>query len=510
MLKIFLVEDEYVVREGIKRINWQAHGYEFAGEAPDGELALPLIDKTRPDIVITDIKMPFMDGLELSRQLRRDYPETEIIILSGYAEFSYAREAVNLGVSRFLTKPISPVELMEQIDQIRDQIEEKQREEDLKKARKDFFLRLVTGSGSVSEILEQASELEIELKAAAYQIILAGLESRTKSKDEYSASLERAQAELETWIETEKIIAFDREEEGHAILVMADSKEALRDRVNQIAEGFTGIAGKYKSLKYYLGVGLAAGRVGEIARSFDTARAAYAHRFFDRNSGMVWAEDRPRGPAGEDTDLVHVNPNTFERARLQDFLKTGEESEIPYFVDETFDHLEGESGKSLMFRQYITIETGIPAPDAAVSSTTRAMRDYCSLLVTEAVRARNSVSGNRHRDVVDLVISHIESNYADEDLSLQTLADLVHFSPSHLSVIFSQQTGETLSKYLINYRIGKAKEALCCTSKKSSQIAEETGYRDPHYFSYMFKKVTGMTPTQYRESRTGDELRQRG
>ncbi|MBR4764899.1 MAG: response regulator [Lachnospiraceae bacterium] len=73
MLKIFLVEDEYVVREGIKRIDWQAHGYEFAGEAPDGELALPLIDKTRPDIVITDIKMPFMDGLELSRQLRRDY-----------------------------------------------------------------------------------------------------------------------------------------------------------------------------------------------------------------------------------------------------------------------------------------------------------------------------------------------------------------------------------------------------------------------------------------------------
>jgi YesN/AraC family two-component response regulator len=124
LLKIFLVEDEYVVREGIKRINWQAHGYEFAGEAPDGELALPLIDKTRPDIVITDIKMPFMDGLELSRQLRRDYPETEIIILSGYAEFSYAREAVNLGVSRFLTKPISPAELIEQIDQIRDQIAE--------------------------------------------------------------------------------------------------------------------------------------------------------------------------------------------------------------------------------------------------------------------------------------------------------------------------------------------------------------------------------------------------
>ena len=97
MLKVFLVEDEFVIREGIKNnIDWKAHGYEFCGEAGDGELAYPMIQKLRPDIVITDIRMPFMDGLELSRLIRKELPDTEIIILSGYQEFEYAKEAIKL------------------------------------------------------------------------------------------------------------------------------------------------------------------------------------------------------------------------------------------------------------------------------------------------------------------------------------------------------------------------------------------------------------------------------
>ena len=99
MLKVFLAEDEFIIREGIKNnIDWQAHGYEFCGEASDGELAFPLIQKTRPDILITDIKMPFVDGLALSRLVKKELPETEIIILSGYEEFDYAKEAIQIGV----------------------------------------------------------------------------------------------------------------------------------------------------------------------------------------------------------------------------------------------------------------------------------------------------------------------------------------------------------------------------------------------------------------------------
>ena len=107
-MKVFLVEDEYIVREGIKNnIDWEKNGYDFCGEASDGELAFPMISEKRPDIVITDIRMPFMDGIELSRMIKEEYPEIKIIILSGHEEFEYAKAAIQIGVEEYLLKPIN-------------------------------------------------------------------------------------------------------------------------------------------------------------------------------------------------------------------------------------------------------------------------------------------------------------------------------------------------------------------------------------------------------------------
>ncbi|HEU4325588.1 MAG TPA: response regulator [Roseiflexaceae bacterium] len=123
--KIFIVEDEIVTREGLRDcIDWQAAGYEFCGEAPDGELALPLIHERRPDIVITDIKMPFMDGLQLSRHIRESLPDTKIIILSGHDEFRYAQEAIKVGVTEYLLKPISEQELLGALHSVADRIDQ--------------------------------------------------------------------------------------------------------------------------------------------------------------------------------------------------------------------------------------------------------------------------------------------------------------------------------------------------------------------------------------------------
>ena len=119
MIKIFLVEDEFVVREGIKKtIDWEAHGYEFCGEAGDGELAYPMIQKLKPDIVITDIKMPFMDGLALSKLIKKEMPWIEIMILSGFEEFEYAKEGIKLGIAQYLTKPINGTDLLREIDAV--------------------------------------------------------------------------------------------------------------------------------------------------------------------------------------------------------------------------------------------------------------------------------------------------------------------------------------------------------------------------------------------------------
>lgn len=123
MLKVFLVEDEIIMREGIKRkINWEQEGFEFVGDASDGELAYPLILQSKPDILLTDIKMPFMDGLELSRLVKKELPDTKIVILSGYDEFEYAKEAINIGITEYLLKPITSQQLLEALKKVEEMI----------------------------------------------------------------------------------------------------------------------------------------------------------------------------------------------------------------------------------------------------------------------------------------------------------------------------------------------------------------------------------------------------
>ena len=125
MVKVFLVEDEAIIRRGIRdNIDWASHGFEFAGEAGDGEYAYPLILKAQPDILVTDIKMPFMDGLELSRLVKKALPRTRIIVLSGYNEFEYAKEAIKIGISDYLLKPVSSAGLIDALKKAADEIME--------------------------------------------------------------------------------------------------------------------------------------------------------------------------------------------------------------------------------------------------------------------------------------------------------------------------------------------------------------------------------------------------
>ena len=131
MLKVFLVEDEAVIREGLRdKIDWQEYGYQFVGEASDGEMALPLIRKTRPDVLITDIKMPFMDGLSLSKMVLEEFPQTRVVIISGYDDFGYARQAIALGVEEYLLKPITRNSLTKVLTQIRTKLDQAKEQED--------------------------------------------------------------------------------------------------------------------------------------------------------------------------------------------------------------------------------------------------------------------------------------------------------------------------------------------------------------------------------------------
>ena len=169
MLKVFLVEDESIVREGLRdNMPWQQYGYRFVGEASDGEMALPMIRKLKPDVLFTDIKMPFMDGLALSRIVSQEFPDMKIIIISGYDDFEYARQAIKLGVEQYLLKPITKVTMTKVLSELKEKIESQREQKNYqdqyqdemreyeKFSRRVFFERLFEGHMSVQEIYEEA------------------------------------------------------------------------------------------------------------------------------------------------------------------------------------------------------------------------------------------------------------------------------------------------------------------------------------------------------------------
>lgn len=537
MLKVFLAEDEFIIREGIKNnIDWQAHGYEFCGEASDGELAFPLIQKTRPDILITDIKMPFVDGLALSRLVKKELPETEIIILSGYEEFDYAKEAIQIGVARYLLKPVNGETLLQEIDSVAEIILGKQKEKEIREKyqkemeenslrnQMDLFQHLVTGDCSMEELFSVADKLDLKIMAPWYSIVLLKIQSMKHDYEEYSGSIVVVDERIAKLAEPEHVLIFDRALEGRAFLFKADSEEELlayqKEYLGDVKEVLSG----YANLRYFGGIGTPVNRLREIPASFEDASHAFAHRYLVAESCILDSSLLMQEGAAEHEDfrISAVNPEQIDRAKMQEFLRTGDLDEVVYFVDEFFGKLDGGAMKSRIFRQYITMdayfsivdflkglglqkdEIEAPDQDGSILQDEKSAMDYIVRIMEKALVLREKKASSRYEDVVSEVIHYIEDNYAQEELSLNLLASHVNFSPNHLSMIFSQQTGQTLIRYLTDYRMNRAKELLRCSSKKSSVISMEVGYKDPHYFSYLFKKTQGMTPTQYRGGRAAE------
>ena len=531
MIKVFLVEDEFVIREGIKKnIDWNGHGYEFCGEASDGELAFPLIKKEKPDIVITDIRMPFMNGLELSKLIKKEMPWIEIIILSGFEEFEYAKEAIKLGVAQYLTKPISGDDLLKELDVLSTKIEENRREQEIRakylsemkentiSERKQFFENLVTGSQSASELIQAAEKLELNISAIFYNIMLNKINVSAHSQDEFSQRLINIEAEIDEYIDEDKVIMFDRDLEGKAFLFKAESEEELNETINDFVNKLKEIFEKYEGVHYFGGIGECAERLRDVPKSFETASKAFTKRYFSSESAFIRSEDINDRDNQEDQFSVEtLDVKQLDRSKIREFLKYGDGAETEYFVDEYLAGLGKNAFMSQIFRQYILMDVyfsvvefldnlSVNEGDQTLSGfkpdilrSEEESKNYIISVINKGIELREGNVSNHNTDVVDKVKLYIEENYADEDLSLNQMASHVNFSPNHLSMVFSQQTGNTLIKYLTDFRMSKAKELLKCTNKKSSEISIMVGYKDPHYFSYLFKKTQGVTPTQFRE-----------
>jgi two-component system, response regulator YesN len=286
--KVFLVEDEIVTREGIRdAVDWAAAGYQFCGEAPDGEIALPLIYERRPETVITDIKMPFMDGLQLCRILRETLPATKIIILSGHDEFKYAQEAIQIGVTEYLLKPIIPQELLAALRKVARPIDEVhqtsahlqalqvQMDSHRSMLRERCLLDLVTGNSSTADFIEQAQGLEIDLLAPWYQVLVIRTVSRP---DAPAAPLYAVCQHVDAIItdsigDTGAILSFKQGLEETILILKGNLPESLARQAQRLSEVLQRQITAQTSSMAVIGVGQPTERLGAIAQSYTQALA---------------------------------------------------------------------------------------------------------------------------------------------------------------------------------------------------------------------------------------------
>ena len=510
MVLTFLVEDEVVIREMIKKmIPWEQYGFELAGEASDGEMALPLILKSKPDLLITDIKMPFMDGLTLCKLVKKELPDIKIVILSGYDDFNYAKQAINIGVEDYLLKPITKNAFIERLEEIHNRYEhEKTQKEYYEKfklemqeyernASRDFFESLVRADFDLEEIYRRADRLNLDIVAEAYNILIFtpdASDSSYNSSEGYSDWEAEVHKKIENYFLSHPVaMLFRHQVFSYAILV-----KGQRDRLSRIKQSYHTAARTYAFRYLYDGHILYYNMLEQVKEnSADTSKT-------------------------EAVQLKNVNINALNPEILQKFLSSGLEDEVDSFVHDYFHAIGREPMKSLVFRNYVVLnvrfsvlsflkkigyddtELSREETDDVVKKTsqsTEASVAYAEEVLKRAIAIRDENAGSQNRSVLKQATDFIDGHYMDEEISLNRVAHAANVSANHFSALFSQNMGQTFIEYLTSLRMDKAKELLRCTSKRSSEIAGEVGYKDAHYFSYLFKKTQGMTPSEYRKTR---------
>ena len=535
-IKVFLVEDEMVIRRGIKNsIDWEKEGYIFCGEASDGELAYPMIIKEKPDILITDIRMPFMDGLELCKLVKKELPNIKILILSGYDEFDYAKEAIRLGVTEYLLKPISSGKLLEALNGVSESIRREKEDKDLvhkymeemrentEHEKQKFFEQMIAGNLSMADALETGKKYEMNLSAGMYNLLLfrftLGEENRKSGEllGEAEYAIEKLTERLEY------VFEFQRGVEGWAFLLMADNEEQMSERVKELSKDLEEIMKNYSTIAYFGGIGQPVARLRELEESFREAERALAARFTMELNRIISVEDIRMAQNVDTLDDIEITSfGEIEKTRtmLEKFLNNGAEDEIDEFVDVYINELPEENLKSVLMRQYIIMDAyivmmsfcekieGIEGEMQAQSEelknsmktiqTLEEIKNYIRMLLKKIIGVRDTISGRRYSDIIEIAKDQIRKTYMSDEISLNTIAAEVGMSPSYFSSIFSKEMGKTFVEYLTEIRMDRAKELLMCSSMKTSEIGYEVGYKDPHYFSYIFKKTQNCTPKDFR------------
>ncbi|MBP5358725.1 MAG: response regulator [Treponema sp.] len=536
MYSVFLVDDEPIVLEGIRsKIDWENNGFTFAGEATDGEIALSMIHEIKPDILITDIKMPFMDGLELSKAVKNIQPWIKIIILSGHDEFDYAKKAISIGIEDYILKPFTPDEILASLNKTAKEIDKERRQlsdisklkEELKSSaslvKKEFLNELLHSSPDLSQVMQKSKELNLDLIARFYKVLV----SRIDSTDNEGESLQEAKSLLNSYSDAwSQAVSFFHHSNLLVCIFKGNTQQELDENAFRTAETISHITGKIKSCTVTTAIGKTVERIPLLKDSYSDARkilekteAVHADKTDDkgRTSGnrIISSDD-----IAENIEEVFIDPKDSDP--LVDRLKYASKNDIDAIIEESMALIRKNKGQFKVFASYLLVDLIFAVSklveklggdiknlkpeilqrnfiDDAVSDE-EIFKDTIKQVLNFALDYRNSKMTGKYGDVILKAKKYIEENYADQNTTLTTVAQAVALSPNHFSTIFSQECKTTFIEYLTSVRMENAKRLMRETDMKGYDIAYECGFSDPHYFSYIFKKNTGLSPREYKLS----------
>jgi two-component system, response regulator YesN len=521
--KVFLVEDEIVAREGIRdNVDWGAAGFDFCGEAPDGEIALPLIEKSKPDVLITDIKMPFVDGLQLSKIVREHMPWIKIIILSGHDEFEYAQTAIKIGVTEYLLKPVSAADILDVLKRVavlldqgvseRESLKQlnSQVEYNLQLRREQFLLRLVMGGISSGAAVEQGQQLGLNLIARHFLVLLITIELCDLSKpfDYYEYQrIERIVSDLAG--NNADILLTKKDVEELVLILKGDDEEQLRQEGIFWAELIQKEKTSDAVCRLIIEMGSPQQRLSDIHRSFTEALV--------RTKNLT----TPSPQIGFQENKTQIELQKIDHAALENYLKFGDLHAFDAFFESDLRLICESALQSDLVMHYLFLEiiltiaqfmSDLGDKDGQIVPEIREIEEILQRITTIAqIRAelrqiissalvfRNNQVNHQRSKIIQQAKAYIDVHFGDPDIQMSQVAKKFNLSPDHFSTVFSQEIGESFRDYLNNLRINCAKELLRTTNLKCAEVAYRSGYNDAHYFSTFFKKKTGYTPQQFRD-----------
>ena len=514
MYKVFIVEDEHLIRDSLRhQIMTLVKQYPivYSDEAADGELALASILDLRPDIIISDIKMPFMDGLVFAKEAKKLLPQVRIIFVSGFDDFDYAKTALQLQADDYLLKPIKNEELEQAIKTVVQHLDEQQathqqlsKEDDLfeMEIKKNHFLNhLFKQKITISEAFLQAEELGRRFSGKQFCVLLA----KTPFNQSFSDYTRFSQQLTKAYEQDDAVLFSSVSSRFIKFLLFDHDREKVLEKAYQIAQSLVHGSGE----EVAVAIGPVADRFSGISLSYQKARDMLKTYGSIRKEKIISYEDDIR-----EGELSPTNP--FKTDLASRLANAGKQT-IPELIAELMAP-QGTVERTQMYRLFVLVELLALLKKKDSHSMPQIVQhahdlDYLAALTHEPENYQTTLAEllplltqqpinpamAKYQSVINQAKAFISEHFSDPNISLNVVAEKVHLSPAHFSTIFSQATDSTFIEYLTEQRLTLAKELLLTTNLRLSEIAFDVGYNDPNYFSFLFKKKEKISPKEYRQ-----------